>query len=97
MFDDVPDAQKEKVKSWEAMGGTIGFMSIGSKGVVCAYCVADAPRPEAARVLKELQAMNMSVHMLTGDKKETALTIGKKIVHLFFFFQVFKQVTTEKT
>jgi len=79
MFDDVPDAQKEKVKSWEAMGGTIGFMSIGSKGVVCAYCVADAPRPEAARVLKELQAMNMSVHMLTGDKKETALTIGKKI------------------
>jgi len=79
MFDSIPQSQKDKVKSWEGMGGTIGFMSIGTKGVVCAYCVADAPRPEAASVLKELRAMDIDVHMLTGDKKETALSIGKKI------------------
>jgi len=54
-------------------------MSIGDRGVVCAYCVADAPRPEAGRVLKELKDMNINVHMLTGDKKQTALSIGKKI------------------
>jgi len=79
MFESIPQAQRDKVESWEAIDGTIGFMSIGNRGVVCAYCVADAPRPEAAQVLKELQDMNIKVHMLTGDKKQTALSIGKKI------------------
>jgi len=79
MFESIPQAQRDKVESWEAIDGTIGFMSIGNRGVVCAYCVADAPRPEAAQVLKELQGMNIKVHMLTGDKKQTALSIGKKI------------------
>merc|ERR1712238_436350 len=79
MFESIPQAQREKVESWEAIDGTIGFMSIENRGVVCAYCVADAPRPEAAQVLKELQGMNIKVHMLTGDKRQTALSIGKKI------------------
>merc|ERR1712238_75973 len=57
MFESIPQAQREKVESWEAIDGTIGFMSIENRGVVCAYCVADAPRPEAAQVLKELQGM----------------------------------------
>ena len=79
MFESIPLEQRKEVESWEAMGGTIGFMSIENQGVVCAYCVADAPRPEAAQVLKELEGMGINVTMLTGDKKETALLIGKKI------------------
>jgi Cd2+/Zn2+-exporting ATPase len=79
IFESIPLEQRKEVESWEAMGGTIGFMSIGNHGVVCAYCVADAPRPEAAQVLKELKSMGINVTMLTGDKKETALSIGKKI------------------
>merc|ERR1712087_506370 len=54
-------------------------MSIGDEGVVCAYCVSDAPRPETAHVLKELKVMGLNVRMLTGDKRETALSIGKSI------------------
>jgi len=79
IFENIPLAQRQEVESWEATGGTIGFMSMGNEGVVCAYCVADAPRPEAARVLKELKDMGMNVVMLTGDKRETALSIGSKI------------------
>lgn len=79
MFESIPSAQRQEVESWESMGGTIGYMSVGDEGVVCAYCVADAPRPESAQVLKELRAMGMNIKMLTGDKRETALSIGNKI------------------
>jgi len=79
MFESISLATRKEVESWEAMGGTIGFMSIEDEGVVCAYCVADAPRPEAAQVLKELKDMGMHVRMFTGDKRETALKIGSEI------------------
>lgn len=79
IFENIPLALRKEVESWEEMGGTIGYMSIGDGGVVCSYCVADAPRPEAAEVLKELKDMGLSVKMFTGDKRETALSIGKKI------------------
>jgi len=79
MLENIPVAQRKVVESWEAMGDTIGYMSIGGEGVVCAYCVADAPRPEAAKVLEELKDMGMNLRMLTGDKRETALSVGNKI------------------
>jgi len=79
MFENIPIAQRKEAESWESMGGTIGFMSIEDEGVVCAYCVADAPRPESAQVLKELKAMGINIKMFTGDKRETALSIGQKI------------------
>jgi len=79
MFENIPLAQRQEVESWESTGDTIGYMSIGDEGVVCAYCVADEVRPEAAQVLKELKDMGMHLSMFTGDKRETALSIGKKI------------------
>jgi len=79
MFDKIPLSQREEIESWGEIGGTIGFMSIGDEEIVCAYCVADAPRPEAARVLKELKGMGMVLRMFTGDKRGTALSIGRRI------------------
>merc|ERR1711933_229080 len=79
ILEKIPLAQRKVVQSWEAMGGTIGYMSIEGQGVVCAYCVADAPRPEAAQVLEELKGMGINLRMFTGDKRETALSIGSKI------------------
>ena len=78
-LDNVPPAQRKEVELWEAMSGTIGYMSIEGEGIVCAYCVADAPRPEATPVLAELRDMGMELRMFTGDKRETALSIGNKI------------------
>lgn len=79
MFESISLAQRTEVESWEAMGGSIGYMSIEDEGVVCTYCVADAPRPESAQVIKELKAMGMNIKMLTGDKRETALSIGEEL------------------
>jgi len=79
MLEKIPLAQRKVVESWGSMGGTIGYMSIEGQGVVCAYCVADAPRPEAAQVLEELKEMGINLRMFTGDKRETALSIGSKI------------------
>jgi len=78
-FETIPLSLRKTVESWEAMDGTIGFMSIGDEGIVCAYIVADALRPETVQVVKELKAMGMSVTMLTGDKQQTALSVGKNI------------------
>jgi len=79
MFESIPLTQRQEIESWDAMCGTIGFMSIGDQGIVCAYCVADAPRPEAALAIKELREMGLNVRMFTGDNRETALSIGSKI------------------
>jgi len=79
MFENIPLTQRQEFESWDAMCGTIGFMSIGDQGIVCAYCVADAPRPEAALVIKELREMGLNVRMFTGDNRETAMSIGSKI------------------
>eukprot|EP00536_Pseudo-nitzschia_multiseries_P007129 jgi/Psemu1/194836/e_gw1.163.102.1 len=78
-LDTIPPKERAKIEAWEAFGGTIGFMSIGDEGIACAYCVADAPRPESAQVVRELKAMGIEVTMLTGDKHETALSVGKTI------------------
>ena len=71
--------ETELVESWEASGFTVGFMSIGSDGIVCSYCVCDAVREEAAEVVSTLNRMGIDVCMLTGDNREAALAIGKQV------------------
>jgi len=79
MFDSLPESEKAKVRGWEKMGATIGFMSIGDYGVVCSYCAADAVRPESKQVLAEFRTMGINIIMLTGDNRKTAIAIGTPI------------------
>lgn len=79
LFDSLPTDKQKTVEEWTSLGGTIGYMSIEGDGIVCAYCVADAIRPEAAEVVAELQKLNIDCQMLTGDRKEAALKIGSMI------------------
>lgn len=75
----LPQDQKI-VEEWAALGGTIGYMSIGGEGIVCAYCVADAIRPESADVVSQLQTtLGIECCMLTGDRKEAALKIAAQV------------------
>lgn len=78
LYSSISESERKMVEGWEAIG-TIGFMSMGDTGIVCAYCVADAVRPESAQVLVKLREMGIHTLMLTGDKKETALSIGAAI------------------
>jgi Cd2+/Zn2+-exporting ATPase len=79
LFESLPDIIKEESEKWASLGGTVGFMSIDGHGIVCAYSVADAVRPESAEVVKALQKMGVEVTMLTGDNNHAALVIGKQI------------------
>jgi phosphoserine phosphatase len=79
LLDKVPAKILDSVSSWKQLGGTIGFMSIEGRGIVCAYCAADAVRPEAARVVAKLKQRGIRVTMLTGDNDDTAQAIGKQL------------------
>jgi len=73
----LPEELENKVANWEFMGRTVGYMSIEGSGIVAAYCVADAVRPESKEVVAALHKLGISVNMLTGDNHDTAGAIGR--------------------
>lgn len=50
-----------------------------SKEVMGLVLIADALKPEAATAIKKLHGMGISIVMLTGDNKQTALSIAKEV------------------
>lgn len=79
LMDKLSEEMENMIGNWEAMAGTVGFMSIEGAGIVCVYCVADAIRPESMEVVEALQKMGINVHMLTGDQRDAAKAIGKLV------------------
>ena len=67
------------VHTWKNLGGTIGFMSIEGRGIVCAYCAADGVRPESKSVVANLKKLGVTITMLTGDNEEAAFSVGRLI------------------
>ena len=61
----ISDKNRQMIDDWKNLGGTIGYMSIGDYGIVCAYCAADGIREESALVVKRLRKMGISITMLT--------------------------------
>jgi Zn2+/Cd2+-exporting ATPase len=79
LLENLPEDVENMVANWEAMAGTVGFMSIEGSGLVCTYCVADAVRSESSDVIEELGKMGIAVHMLTGDNRDAARAIGNLV------------------
>jgi len=80
LFENLPPQDQQNVEKWAALGGTVGYMSIEGEGIVSAYCVADAIRPEATEVVSELQTkFGIDCCMLTGDRQEAAFKIGSQV------------------
>ena len=79
LYDAVPTEIKKASTEWSSLGGTVGFMSIGDDGVVCAYSVADAVRGEAREVIKSLKKLGIEPTMLTGDNMDSARAIGAQV------------------
>jgi Cd2+/Zn2+-exporting ATPase len=78
LYATLSESGRNKVDDWGKIG-TVGFMCVGENDIVCAYCVADAIRPEATEIVQHLKVLGIDVMMVTGDKKETALSIGNTI------------------
>jgi len=82
LYDKLLSKERELVTTWSDAGATVSFMSIEDLGIVCFFSVTDKLRPEASHVMNQLRSdLQVEVVMLTGDCKETAMTIGKR-VHL---------------
>jgi Cd2+/Zn2+-exporting ATPase len=79
LFDALSEDHKNMVQSWASLGGTVAFLSIEGAGIVCAFCVADAIRPEAASVMDSLHRLGIETIMLTGDNHDAALAIGEQV------------------
>jgi Zn2+/Cd2+-exporting ATPase len=79
LLDSLSASEKALVESWKQVGGTVGFMSVGELGIVCAFCAADSVRPEAIEVIQKLKKSGVKTIMLTGDNRQAALAIGRQI------------------
>ena len=79
LYESLSEDLESMICNWELMAGTVGFMSIEGDGIVCAFCVADAIRPESMEVVEALQRLGISVNMLTGDNKDAARAIGHMV------------------
>ena len=79
LYGSITEEMQHMIYNWEAMAGTVGFMSIEGAGIVCAYCVADAVRAESVEVIDSLVKLGIDVHMLTGDNKDAAKAIGNLV------------------
>ncbi len=79
MLHRVPNEELDILRQWTENGFTVGFLSIGSAGIVGSYCVADKIRAEASEVLEKVRRMNIEPIMLTGDNHKAAMYIGKSV------------------
>lgn len=59
--------------------GRTPVLLASSKEVMGLVLIADALKPEAAAAIKRLHGMGISIVMLTGDNKQTALAIAKDV------------------
>jgi len=79
LYDEMDESLKTMVNDWSTAGGTVGFISVGSAGIVGAYSAADAVRKESRGVVSSLQELGIKVSMLTGDASEAAHSIGHQV------------------
>ncbi|MFX0075612.1 MAG: heavy metal translocating P-type ATPase, partial [Candidatus Hermodarchaeota archaeon] len=72
------DAFKEKYNEFQTQGRTTILISVGSelKGLIG---ISDKLKEQAPYALEKLREKNMQIFMLTGDNKQTALSIGKEL------------------
>lgn len=72
----IPEELESKAMAWKAKGETTVFAA--GSGFCAVFGFADEIRPEAAQVVQELKTLGVKqVVMLTGDKPETAETVGQ--------------------
>ncbi|MDA3820237.1 MAG: heavy metal translocating P-type ATPase [Candidatus Delongbacteria bacterium] len=72
------DKNSKIVEEWQATGQTVMYLIHKNKveGIVS---VADKIKETSAKAIKELQAMGVKVHMLTGDNKLTAKAVADEL------------------
>jgi len=71
-------ALQEQAKVLTQSGKSVVYVSVNNK-IVGIIAVADPLRPDAKEVVAQLRTMGLKVVMLTGDRRETALSIAQSL------------------
>ena len=70
---------KALTEGWSRNGGTVGFLGVEGFGIVGAFSVSDAVRPEAKDVIRQLTDEGIEVIMLTGDSEGAAKAVARQV------------------
>jgi Cu+-exporting ATPase len=66
------------IKEWTAQGATVvGLAMDGSLQTLIA--LKDTAKPDAAKVIAQLQRQGLKIHLLTGDNSLTAVSVAKEV------------------
>jgi len=69
---------ESKLEQLENEGKTAMILASNEK-VEGLIAVADTPKEDSAKAIKELKALNIDIYMITGDNKRTAQAIAKQV------------------
>ena len=72
------DLYETKFKEFQKLGVTAIIVSVNNK-VVGVIGISDKMKDQAPYALKKLREIGLELYMLTGDNKQTALTVGKQL------------------
>jgi len=75
---DIGEKMRAHMHELELEGKTVVVACVESK-LVGTIALADAPRPEAAAVVKHLKSMGLDVWLITGDNLRTASAIARQM------------------
>ena len=75
---EVSDKMRDHMHELELEGKTVVLVCVENK-LVGLIALADAPRPEAAAVVKYLKSMGLDVWLITGDNLRTASAIARQM------------------
>lgn len=72
------DAERELIGRWKVDGATLVGLAHGNS-LAGIFALRDSPKPNASKVVWQLQRHGLKTFLLTGDNAQTAATIAKLV------------------
>lgn len=69
---------ESQAHQWELLGKTVVWLAV-EQTIAAIFGIADAVKPSSADAIRALQAVGLTVVMLTGDNRSTATAIAQEV------------------